>query len=138
MTATRRFIHPTFGDVLIGATSHDSYYLQAATVDTTAPVLSSASVDEANNRLSTNSDEGGTYYYVVETSSPAMTGSHIKMMVETNDGYARGSFSVTTGVNNHSPDFSGLTVGQVYYLHQMVLDAGGNYSIDVPILFEWS
>lgn len=102
------------------------------TVDTTAPTLSgsdSSNLSQTSASVSSSSNEAGTLYYVVTTSSTSPTPAQI--LAGNND---TGSTAVASGSGSVSADtakdfsVSGLTAETSYYVYFVTVDAAGNLS----------
>lgn len=98
--------------------------------DVIAPTITSIAYDEPNNEVDISTNEGGTAYYLVNSSSSALSGAVIEAAVTAMTPEAYGSFTATLGANVETPDFSGVPLGVDRYLHLTVKDAAGNYSTD--------
>lgn len=96
--------------------------------DTTAPNVSITSVSDTT--LSLSSDEAGTAYYLINTSSAPLAGS----VIEAGGGSMSGSFAAPSGATNFDLYTAHLATN-TYYLHLTIKDAAGNYSADVPQVF---
>lgn len=96
--------------------------------DTTAPNVSITSVSDTT--LSLSSDEAGTAYYLINTSSAPLAGS----VIEAGGGSMSGSFAAPSGATNFDLYTAHLATN-TYYLHLTIKDAAGNFSADVPQVF---
>ena len=96
--------------------------------DTTAPNVSITSVSDT--ALALSSDEAGTAYYLINTSSAPLAGS----VIEAGGGSMSGSFAAPSGATNFDLYTAHLATN-TYYLHLTIKDAAGNYSADVPQVF---
>ena len=94
--------------------------------DTTPPVVKINRV--GTDLIVYSSTEEGTAFWMVNGVPGALLGGFIAS--------AGNSFSVSkTGTSERVIDLSGLPAG-VYYMHLTVRDDAGNYSADVPQVFE--
>jgi len=94
--------------------------------DVTAPVVRIKRV--GTDLIVYAATEPGTAFWLVNDRPEALTGSFIAS--------AGNAFPVTiTGTAEQTLDLSGLARG-VHYMHLTVRDAAGNFSIDVPQVFE--
>lgn len=96
--------------------------------DTTAPNVSITSVSDTT--LSLSSDEAGTAYYLINTSSAPLAGP----VIEAGGGSMSGSFAAPFGATSFDLYTAHLATN-TYYLHLTIKDAAGNYSADVPQVF---
>jgi len=110
--------------------------------DSTPPVLSGSSVtsvSETGGTLSATSNESGTLYYVVTTSSSAPTA--VQVAAGQNESgtaaLASGSSAVTAATQKNFT-LSGLTGGTAYYCYLVSKDAVGNTSVVASTSFTTS
>lgn len=104
--------------------------------DVTPPDVTELAYDIGENQITLLTDEGGTAFYLTNDSAMPLAGSVIEAAVVATTPDAFGTFAVTVGANDETPDFSGLAAG-THYIHFTVKDAAGNYSSDDVASFIW-
>lgn len=107
--------------------------LQAA--DQVAPEVAALAYDDPTNVLAADTDEGGTAYYLVGTSTAPMDGPALRTAVEDGGGLERGTFPLASQAEATVP-LSSLASG-IYAMHVAVEDPSGNISAPQVIEFEW-
>ena len=116
----------------------DPYLGLVGVADTTAPVLSTASVGAASGTTATGgvtTDEAGPAWAVLTTSSTTPTSSQIKAG-QNHAGAAASATDTATlvvGANSSAFAFSGLTPGATYYLHITQDDTASPANTATPI-----
>lgn len=103
--------------------------LTNGSLDQTAPIINSSTWDNATNTLTVNANEGGEYFWLVDSSATPPTKNQLQAGLDTNGNPADafGSFGVANGTTASSPDVSAVPTGQ-YYIHSLIEDLATNRS----------